>query len=308
MIKVPVAHPESDGTTHRDGRPYRLRPPGEYRFVLERLGLRQSAAWDEEHAATGSSWQVQVYVAPAGGQLQPIETVESILWDDRKVNTYTFALVRALAELAVTRSARGRWSSDGRVRIPVADIAERWISFYWSLVEPRAEQTILLGQRVSGRQDMAFRAALAELAGRWEELGGYAGQRQQVRPPARAQGAGRLTRTHHRKLGDSVEGGAGHVSCAQRAHPWRRARRLRAQSAGGALQPVSQLGGVYRRQPRRRALGSGGVVVGGALNDMAPVSGGSPRKGTDHKPACPTLATTMKQPILWIHGPLASPP
>ena len=173
VIKVPVCHPDSDGTTHRDGRHYRLRPPGEYRFFLGRLGLRQTAAWDEEHEATGSTWQVQVYGAPPGDRLQPIETVESILWDDRKQNTYKFALVRALADLAVTRSALGTWTVDGHVQIPIVEIADRWVAYYWSLVEPKAEGTLRLGQQARGKQDMAFRRPLTALAARWQQHGGY---------------------------------------------------------------------------------------------------------------------------------------
>ena len=173
VIKVPVAHPDSDGTTHRDGRPYRLRPPGQYRFFLERLGLRQTAAWDEHHPATGSTWQIQVYTAPAGGTLQPIETVESILWDDRKQNTYKFALVRALAELAVNRSALGEWTLDGRVRVPIGEVADLWIEYYWSLVEPGADGPLFLGQRARGKQDMVFRRWLTSLATRWQAHGGY---------------------------------------------------------------------------------------------------------------------------------------
>ncbi|MEX2445190.1 MAG: methyltransferase domain-containing protein [Alkalispirochaeta sp.] len=176
VIKVPSAHPEVAENRHVDGRRYVLRNPGQYRFFLERLGLRQTAAIDEHHEETGADWHIQVYVAPLEAGLNSMETVESILWDDRKVNTYKFALIRAVADLATHRTQVGTWLPDGRVAIPIDQIAERWIEYYWPLVTPRSSHRgdgVLLGQQISGKQDMTFRRSLTELAEMWRDAGGY---------------------------------------------------------------------------------------------------------------------------------------
>ncbi len=173
VIKTPVRHSDVRGDRHADGRYYTLRNPSEYRFFLERLGLRRTASFDEHHDATDSDSCAQVFAAPLGTELNPMETVESVLWDDRKVNTYKFALIRAVADLASRRTRVGRWVDDGRVAIPTSEIAERWLEYYWPLIEPTAEPAILLGQKIKGKQDMAFRKSLEGLARRWSGLGGY---------------------------------------------------------------------------------------------------------------------------------------
>jgi hypothetical protein len=115
-------------------------------------------------------------MAPLEAGLNSMETVESILWDDHKVNTYKFALIRALADLATHRTQVGTWLPDGRVAIPLDQIAERWIEYYWPLVAPRSSHRgdgILLGQLISGKQDMTFRRSLTELTEVWRDAGGY---------------------------------------------------------------------------------------------------------------------------------------
>ena len=182
VIKVPSRHAAVNDDRHTDGRRYILRNPGEYRFFFERLGLRRTAQFDDYHQETDALWHTQVYAAPLETGLNPIETIESVVWDDRKVNTYKFALLRALADLAMHRTRIGRWTTDGRVAIPIYRIAERWIAYYWPLVAAGAgtEGEILLGQRVTGKQDMTFRNSLTALAQEWERAGGYAAFRATV--------------------------------------------------------------------------------------------------------------------------------
>jgi SAM-dependent methyltransferase len=184
VIRTPSRHAAVTDGRHADGRRYILRDPGEYRFFLERLGLRRTVQFDDYHEVTDAQWHTQVYAAPIQAGLNPIETIESMVWDDRKVNTYKFALLRAVADLAMHRTRAGRWTSDGRVAIPMSLIAERWIEYYWPLVIAGAgsgtNTEILLGQRTKGKQDMTFRRSLTAMAQQWEPLGGYAAFRTTV--------------------------------------------------------------------------------------------------------------------------------
>ncbi len=73
VIKTPSRHAAVTDGRHSDGRRYILRDPGEYRFFLERLGLRRTAQFDEHHEATDAQWHTQVYTAPLEAGLNPIE-------------------------------------------------------------------------------------------------------------------------------------------------------------------------------------------------------------------------------------------
>jgi hypothetical protein len=75
-------------------------------------------------------------------------------------------------------------TTDGRIAIPLNRIAGRWIEYYWPLVTAGVgagmENEILLGQRITGKQDMTFRGSLTALAHQWEPAGGYAAFRAAV--------------------------------------------------------------------------------------------------------------------------------
>jgi len=195
VIKVPSRHAAVTDDRHTDGRRYILRDPGEYRFFLERLGLRRTAQFDEHHQETDAQWHTQVYTAPLEAGLNPIETIESVVWDDRKVNTYKFALLRAVTDLAMHRTRVGRWTPDGRVAIPIHRIAERWLEYYWPLVAAGAgtESEILLGQKIASKQDMTFRGSLSALTQEWKRAGGYAAFRATV-------DRNQLSRLQHQQL------------------------------------------------------------------------------------------------------------
>ncbi|NBC29582.1 MAG: hypothetical protein GVY29_06270, partial [Spirochaetes bacterium] len=191
----------------------RRRAPEQYRFFLSRLGLDVS---HREHARAkgsqkpepshGADGYVTLIFRAAGGQgLRPIETLESILVEDRKVNSYKYALLRALANLAIHRYNAVDWLQDGRVALPWRLIADEWIGYYWPIVEvdvvsggpggaagsaglglsasgsrgdghapPSDGPAILQGQKIKGKSDFAFRAGLTELACRFAGAGGYA--------------------------------------------------------------------------------------------------------------------------------------
>ncbi len=152
------------------------RPLEQYRFFLSRLGLDLLRA--EEGG--GGGWMTALFKDAGGEGLRPIETLESILVEDRKVNSYKYALLRALANLAMHRYNAVEWLPDGAVAVPVRRIADEWIASYWPLIEvdadahPSRPPRILQGQKIRGKADLVFREALRELAGFFHGAGGYA--------------------------------------------------------------------------------------------------------------------------------------
>ncbi len=192
VISVPVEYPVDGNSRDANGRLMIVRPPEQYQFFLERLGLRQILSYGQQDSLgrEGIAWRVLLFTAGPSEDLRPIEVVESILWDDRKVNSYKFALVRAIAYLATHRPNLARWIGDGRVSIPIDAVADLWIRYYWPLMESSRTAAVLQGPQGS-KADMAFRSELTSLVRHCENQGGYAAFRIDSE-------AGRLSPESHR--------------------------------------------------------------------------------------------------------------
>lgn len=130
--------------------------------------------------------------------------VESILWDDKKVTTYKFALLRAIANLAVHRPRLARWEGRGRVSIPMDAIIDLWIRYYWPFMQTATQSAITQGH--SGEKaDMGFRAALTELAVLWQEAGGYAAFETDLQQNRLSKEVGKLLATVRAKVRTAVK-------------------------------------------------------------------------------------------------------
>ena len=177
MISIPTVYPVGSDGRDAKGRIVYLRPAEQYRFFLERLGLKLTVQYESSDGLGRDTitWCTLVFSrGHSESGLQPVETIESILWDDRKVNTYKFALVRALADLAAHRPKIARWVNRDQVAIPVDFIIDLWIEYYWPLVGYASDSRIMQGHS-GAKNDMAFRPSLTELAGHWSDRnGGYA--------------------------------------------------------------------------------------------------------------------------------------
>jgi hypothetical protein len=95
---------------------------------------------------------------------RPIDTIESILNKDAKVATYKLALFRSFANIATTNYKLAQWTDDGRVKISTQALAEKWIEYYWPLIEADIRQTT--GNAI------AFQKQLKELVDYFRSRGG----------------------------------------------------------------------------------------------------------------------------------------
>ncbi|GGL88182.1 hypothetical protein GCM10010840_27790 [Deinococcus aerolatus] len=88
----------------------------------------------------------------------------TLLRHEAKSNSYKFALVRALNDLALLYPGP---SGQGGI-IPLRLVAERWLVSYWTFV---GDGPIYQGPRprraVGTVQDLSFREALTALRGAW---------------------------------------------------------------------------------------------------------------------------------------------
>ena len=87
----------------------------------------------------------------AATQLDFLNKLQRILNEGLFVASYKFALVLALAELAVERPP----APDGTLAIPLHDLSDRFISLYWHHTAPFADGVVLAQN--SGRQASAIR-------------------------------------------------------------------------------------------------------------------------------------------------------
>jgi len=177
LLSTAVQRDDVPAGAERDGsgRLMIVRPAAQVRLLFERLGFQLKNEWASGDAAgrPGVLWTTMHFVY-SRGTLRAIDRIESILNADRKVATYKLALIRALCDIALTAYARTRWESGGRVSVPVADLAERWVKYYWPLVDSRQFMPQINGES-KGARPIAFRAALAELAAYFTRLGGLPG-------------------------------------------------------------------------------------------------------------------------------------
>lgn len=85
MLSVPLSYPAGADSRDRLGRIVRLRPTAQYRFFLERLGMREIVAYEEKDCLgrEAVTWGVLLFSAIRTDDLRPIHVIESVLWDDR---------------------------------------------------------------------------------------------------------------------------------------------------------------------------------------------------------------------------------
>ncbi|OOV12064.1 HNH endonuclease signature motif containing protein [Deinococcus sp. LM3] len=95
------------------------------------------------------------------------ELLGTLLRHEAKTNTYKFALVRALNDLAMEHP----FLPDRDVIVPLRRVAQRWLVSYWPFV---GEREVMQGSRPVRdgvrRQDLSFRPALTQLRRTWEDL------------------------------------------------------------------------------------------------------------------------------------------
>lgn len=170
LVSLPA---NSDGSpvSGRDdsGRLFSGLTPGKLEFLLTRCGFSKIGAGQaaDSLGRPDRSWFNMLFVLDSAGN-RSIDRIEAVLNRDRKTATYKLALVRALAEIAMTQYNCARWLPDDRVAVPVGLISEKWLGYYWCLYEHGTFIPQMNGERDPGcRNKLRFRTSLTELATGW---------------------------------------------------------------------------------------------------------------------------------------------
>jgi SAM-dependent methyltransferase/phage repressor protein C with HTH and peptisase S24 domain len=177
QLSFPISRPDVDSQTRRDadGRLFLPIDPDELTLLCERIGfqLLGRTGTEDTLGRENIKWCTLRFKRLDQGMKAPLQQVEQILNRDKKSATYKLALFRALAELAQQRPNLGRFTGDGHVLIPVADVAEKWILYYWPLIESILYLPQQNGERPGCQKPTAVRSALTPLVENYEAQGGF---------------------------------------------------------------------------------------------------------------------------------------
>lgn len=180
LISVPSQRSDTgDGERDANGRLFKTYHPVYLRLIFERLGFSLIDQWGNSDAMNrqGVEWVSLLFQLKSGANTRPIDQIEGVLNHDKKSATYKFALFRALAEIATQSPNSVTWLADGQVGLPVRYVAEKWLQYYWPLVESRTFIPQLNGERPDAGKPIKFRKHLQELVQRYAKAGGYSGFR-----------------------------------------------------------------------------------------------------------------------------------
>lgn len=179
LVSVPAARNDVDSTTCRDRseRLFNDLLPAKLQLLFERVGfaVRNSEIVADSLGRDKIQWCVIELSRLDESAERPLHIVESILNRDKKDATYKLALFRALAEIAQTQHHLAAYTPEGKVKIPIKAIADKWMLYYW----PIFESASFIGQRtgeVRGTgKGVAIRAPLEALIGHFRPSGGMTG-------------------------------------------------------------------------------------------------------------------------------------
>jgi hypothetical protein len=102
--------------------------------------------------------------------IRPVDQIEAIINRDRKVATYKFALLRALCDISQTEYRNVKWHANNQVSIPLGMIAEKWLYYYWPLID--SESLIPQMNGFENNKQIAFRRQLSALIDAFRTNGG----------------------------------------------------------------------------------------------------------------------------------------
>jgi len=192
FVSVPLTYPLVSQERDEKGRLFILRDKNLYIHLFRRLGCRlvHYVINDDSLDRPGIQWVLMIFQKESRDGSSPIRMIDSIIREDKKVTTYKFALLRSIVDLALQRPNLARYEVDDLVSIPKEDLVDRWIEYYWPLVEysvgtDPGPGIIYQGQKITDKQDIGFRSSLESIVDHYKAMGGIAGFLADIRSPQR---------------------------------------------------------------------------------------------------------------------------
>lgn len=154
-----------------DSRLFVNREPSQVQLFFERIGFRLLySVSNDDGMGREIIWHTLVFESEGSLGIRPVDQIEAIINRDRKSATYKLALLRALCEIAQTEYHYADWHPGNKVSIPLGLISEKWLYYYWPLIESET----LLPQLNGGEtgKKIAFRGQLKALVNEFRTIGG----------------------------------------------------------------------------------------------------------------------------------------
>ena len=180
LISVPSHRADTDDNERdANGRLFKAYHPGYLRLIFERLGFSLIDQWlnSDSMNRQGIEWVSLLLQLKSSANTRPIDQIEGVLNHDKKSATYKFALFRALAEIATQSPNNVVWLANNEVGLPVQFVAEKWLQYYWPLIESSSFIPQLNGENPDKGKTIKFRKRLQELIDGYRKSGGYSGFR-----------------------------------------------------------------------------------------------------------------------------------
>lgn len=208
LVSVPSARPDVDSRSSRDpnGRLFSDFPPAKLHLLFERVGfaVRESETVTDSLGRDGVEWCVTEFVRLDESAERPLHLVESILNRDKKDATYKLALFRALAEIAQTQNHLAAFTPEGKVKIPVGAIADKWMLYYWPIFESEAFICQRTGETRGASKKVAIRSPLESLIDHFRPSGGMTGFYADWKSGKLSGDAGRLWKSARAKFQNTI--------------------------------------------------------------------------------------------------------
>ncbi len=222
LLSFPKSRPGlDDASRDKDGRLFTKLVPDAVILLFERLGFQCIGDWDDNDGLgrPGITWKTLLFSLHSDQVLRPIDQIEGVLNRDRKVATYKLALFRALCDIALTNYHLAHWRLDGTVGIPMQDVAERWIFYYWPLLEDDSFFIPQIrGESNAGKLHIGFRPQLERLIDSFRHSGGLDGFAIALKNDSLGDVQHRLLKVTLRKLIPIIkEGPMTHAGCSSQA-------------------------------------------------------------------------------------------
>lgn len=208
LVSVPAVRNDVDPTTRRDrgGRLFNDLPPAKLQLLFERVGfaVRKSEIVADSLGRDGVRWCVIEFFRLDESAERPLHLVESILNRDKKDATYKLALFRALAEIAQTQHHLAAFTPEGKVKIPVEAIADKWMLYYWPIFESASFIGQRTGEERGAGKGVAIRAPLESLINHFRSSGGLTGFYTDWKSGSLTEDAARLWRAARGKFQNTI--------------------------------------------------------------------------------------------------------
>ena len=165
LLSIPVTRDDLDEDFRDpDGRLFVPTDPERIRLIAEQIGFTFISHTQDNDSLgrPGYAWNTLIFEKSSEAN-RPLDRIESVLRNDRKVATYKLALLRAFCDIAERDENAVTWFPDGYVGMPIEALAECWLAYYWPLVAASMHIPQSQTDSPESKRPISFRADLFQL-------------------------------------------------------------------------------------------------------------------------------------------------